>query len=257
MEASTVRGAVEEALAVALAAGEVRHAFQPIWRLDPPMLHGFEALARFPGGVLPDAVWALARERGEAARLDVISVRCALAEAYPLVGRLFVNVDASWFGMAESERVQGEMIGLLTDEALVYEVTEQESAGHMGFLRWRALLERRGVLLALDDAGSGASDPTRLAILRPRYVKLDRSLVTDWLQGTETDQLPMWVHMAESVGAVTVAEGIEDPFAAERLRAVGARYVQGFAYGRPGVAADWTREAVLGVLPALAPTGTG
>jgi EAL domain-containing protein (putative c-di-GMP-specific phosphodiesterase class I) len=63
--------------------------------------------------------------------------------------------------------------------------------------------------------------------------------------------------MAESVGAVTVAEGVEDPFAAERLRAVGVRYVQGFAYGRPGVAADWTREAVLGVLPALAPTDTG
>ena len=97
-----MRGEVEEALAVALAAGEVRHAFQPIWRLDPPMLHGFEALARFPGGVCPDEVWALARERGEVARLDVISVRCALAEAYPLVGRLFVNVDASWFGMAES-----------------------------------------------------------------------------------------------------------------------------------------------------------
>jgi len=240
---------IHDALERALATETIAHVFQPIWRLSPPLLHGFEALSRFPNGARPDLVWALARKGGKARDLDRISVRCAIEEAFPLTGHLFVNVDGSWFG----QDTRAVLNGLLADELLVYEVTEHSADAEGGMLPTGADWFREwGSFLALDDAGSGASSIDRLVSLQPRYVKLDKSLIDEWILNPRAVAIHQWVRMAKAVGANLLAEGVEDPSVVPALFALGVRYVQGFAFGRPLDAATWDREAVLTHLATVA-----
>jgi len=218
---------------------QIAHAFQPIWRIEPPLLHGFEALARFANGASPLQVWALARERQCVRHLDEISIRCAIKEAFPLTGKLFVNVDGSWIGSGVTQ-----LATLLTDDTLVYEVTEQASGGLTPLAKMREALDQRGVFLAVDDAGSEASTPDRLLVLRPRYVKLDKSVIDEWVRDPGAERFWLWIEMAHSVGAYPLAEGVENPEVVLRLRDAGVMYVQGFAFGRPLEASAWTPDAL-------------
>lgn len=239
---------VTEALERALSTRQVAHAFQPIWRIAPPLLHGFEALARFPNGARPDLVWDEARRQGVTMELDQISVHCAVAEASVLSGHLFVNVDGSWF----DQDARQALSGLLTDELLVYEVTEQPADETASLPTGRDWFQRWGSFLALDDAGSGASTVGRFLTLQPRYVKLDKSLVDAWILDPAHKEFVAWMEAASSVGASVLAEGIEDPTVVARLHKVGVSYIQGFAFGKPMEASNWTPHTVASLAVAVA-----
>src|ERR1700689_1592633 len=90
-----------------------------------------------------------------------------------------------------------------------------------------------GARIALDDVGA---DPRSLALmpfLAPELIKLDLRLV----QGNPSRQIAEIVHAvgaeAERTGALVLAEGIETEAHRRRALALGARYGQGWLFGRP------------------------
>jgi len=94
-------------------------------------------------------------------------------------------------------------------------------------------LRRRGVGIALDDVGA---DPRSLALmpfLAPDVIKLDLRLV----QENPSLQIAEIVHAvsaeAERTGALVLAEGIETEEHRQTALALGARYGQGWMFGRP------------------------
>jgi EAL domain-containing protein (putative c-di-GMP-specific phosphodiesterase class I) len=95
---------------------------------------------------------------------------------------------------------------------------------------------RSGAGLAVDDFGAGHANITRVLDLAPGVVKLDRALI----QGLDQNHrkqiiVTHLVAMCHSLGASVVVEGIET---LEELKAVadtGARYAQGFVFGRPSM----------------------
>jgi len=96
--------------------------------------------------------------------------------------------------------------------------------------RLRAL----GVLLAVDDAGSGYASLQHVLNLRPDIIKLDRALVT----GIDADPARRalagsLMTFAHEIGARVVAEGIENAREHTVLRRLGIRYGQGYHLGRP------------------------
>lgn len=96
---------------------------------------------------------------------------------------------------------------------------------------WRA-----GAGLAVDDFGAGHANLTRVLDLAPNVVKLDRGLI----QGLDQNHrkhiiVTHLVAMCHSLGAAVVVEGIETMDELKAVIDTGARYAQGFVFGRPSM----------------------
>jgi EAL domain-containing protein (putative c-di-GMP-specific phosphodiesterase class I) len=90
---------------------------------------------------------------------------------------------------------------------------------------------------AVDDAGAGYASLRHIIELRPRYVKLDRGLVT----GINADPIRQalvagMLHFATSIGVEIIAEGVETEAERLTLRQLGVALGQGFLFGRPASA---------------------
>jgi EAL domain-containing protein (putative c-di-GMP-specific phosphodiesterase class I) len=97
---------------------------------------------------------------------------------------------------------------------------------------------RQGFQIALDDFGSGYSGLTRLAELRPDIIKLDRALIVDCDRNQK--QLAIAASMLRlgmEIGVRVVVEGVERIGEVNALREAGARYMQGFYFAKPRLAA--------------------
>jgi EAL domain-containing protein (putative c-di-GMP-specific phosphodiesterase class I) len=197
---------------------------------------GFEALSRFANGCPPDVVWDYAETTGVAMLLDQVAIRKAVAAAQSLPGKLFLNIRALHLSAAATLPIFG------SPDHIVWEVTESHVADHEGKTgsQW---LRQQGYALALDDAGAGWSTPHRLKWLRPQIVKLDYGIVHQWARGT-TQPLKEWVTAAHAIGALILAEGVEDSNWAEDLAQDGVGAVQGYAFGKPAGSAHWTAPSI-------------
>jgi EAL domain-containing protein (putative c-di-GMP-specific phosphodiesterase class I) len=124
----------------------------------------------------------------------------------------------------------------------VLELTEsmllQHTAPMMSLMhRLRAL----GVRLAIDDFGTGYSSLSYLQRLPIDILQIDRAFVERL--GTDANAAALVraiVSLGESMSLKTIAEGIENAQQAERLRALGCDFGQGFFYGMPMSADELT-----------------
>ena len=96
-----------------------------------------------------------------------------------------------------------------------------------------------GVTLALDDFGTGYSAITALHRLPIHTVKIDRSFVADVVTEPATAALVQGLlQLGRGMGLQVIAEGIEDLDQAAWLLGHGCAMAQGYAFGRPGAAAE-------------------
>jgi EAL domain-containing protein (putative c-di-GMP-specific phosphodiesterase class I) len=126
---------------------------------------------------------------------------------------------------------------------LVIEVTESGVIqGSDGALVAMRRLRELGVGLTIDDFGTGYSSLSRLAEFPIESLKIPKPFV-DKLLGENADEafVDAILRLAESLGLDAVAEGIEHPAQAERLRQMGCRLGQGYLFGRPMPAEDVER----------------
>jgi EAL domain-containing protein (putative c-di-GMP-specific phosphodiesterase class I) len=88
--------------------------------------------------------------------------------------------------------------------------------------------------LALDDFRTGCSGLERVTLVPVDALKIDISFVSGMLTDPAKESVVRAiVTLAADLGAVTVAEGVEDAPTLERLREPGVDYAQGFLLGRP------------------------
>jgi EAL domain-containing protein (putative c-di-GMP-specific phosphodiesterase class I) len=118
-----------------------------------------------------------------------------------------------------------------------------------------AALKSRRIRISVDDFGTGYSS---LGYLR-RFPIDSLKIAAEFLPGKNSlDEPKSWlaantiVVLGEALGFEVIAEGIELPEQAQRLRSLGCAEGQGFLYGRPGDAPtieaylrDATRPAVV------------
>ena len=95
-------------------------------------------------------------------------------------------------------------------------------------------LSELGVSVAIDDFGTGYSSLAYLTDLPIGELKIDKSFVRAMSSDTRNAiVVRSTIELAHNLGLRTVAEGIEDAFTFERLRALGCELAQGFHMSKP------------------------
>jgi diguanylate cyclase (GGDEF)-like protein len=95
-------------------------------------------------------------------------------------------------------------------------------------------LAELGVSVAIDDFGTGYSSLAYLTDLPIGELKIDKSFVRAMRSDSRNAiVVRSTIELAHNLGLRTVAEGIEDAFTFERLRALGCELAQGFHMSKP------------------------
>ena len=209
--------------------------FQPIVDISTGKSVGFEALTRFTDGVRPDVRFLAAEKVGMMVRLETACLREQLAQARLLPKGAFVSLNVS-------PTLAIALIPLLdvlsdVDRPVVLEITEHLEIDD--YPRLVSCLDqvRDRCQLAVDDAGAGYAGLRHILELRPKYVKLDISLIRH-LDSDPARQAMVagMAHFAQGVGCDLIAEGIETANEMSVARLLGVRYGQGYFLGKPGSA---------------------
>ena len=88
--------------------------------------------------------------------------------------------------------------------------------------------------MALDDFGTGYSSATYLTNFPFDKIKIDRTFTQGILSRRESVAIVSSVlALAQGLGTITTAEGIESEEQFEYMRRAGADLAQGYLFGRP------------------------
>jgi diguanylate cyclase (GGDEF)-like protein len=233
-------------LRAALSDGSLRVEYQPKLRLGNGEVTGFEALVRWThpelGPISPAEFVPLAEATGLISALTSTVLRSALItcrswhDSGKPVG-VAVNVSAR---SLDDNVLVGQVAAMLTASGvesrwLTLEITESSvMEDHSRSLEVLRELRMLGVRLSIDDFGTGYSSLHQLRGLPVHEVKIDRSFV-DTVDTDTADRAVVRavVELCESLGLVTVAEGVEKASQAYALETLGVDQVQGYFHGRP------------------------
>ena len=97
-----------------------------------------------------------------------------------------------------------------------------------------AQLSEFGVLICIDDFGTGHSSLSYLTTLPAHQLKIDRSFIGVMETEASAETIVRAIlDLAQALGLSVGAEGVETATAAERLRRMGCPIGQGYLYRRP------------------------
>ncbi|MCH9816770.1 MAG: EAL domain-containing protein, partial [Actinomycetia bacterium] len=184
-----------------------------------------------PGDFLPQA-----EESGLIGQIDrwVIDRAGALARAGT---RVSVNISAA---SVTDPAILDQVKALLQDPGLapsdmVFEITETGTIENLDKARQFALaVADLGSSVALDDFGTGHAGFAYLKNFPAKWLKIDIEYVKNALTDARDQQvISATVALADTFGAWTVAEGIEDKETLELVKKLGVTHAQGYYLGRP------------------------
>ncbi len=219
--------------------GSIRVAFQPIVDLTSTEVIGYEALARFPGdaSITTRRWFAEAAEVGLLREIELVAIRAALAQLEKLPPDAFISVNLSPHTAACDEL--RESLDGVDGSRVVLEITENAAEGYDEVSEAIGSLRAGGVRIALDDTGSGTVSFSSLFEVHADIIKID----IDVTRGIDSDPMKEAMasalkSLADRLGAMSLAEGIETEEELARLREVGVQAGQGYLFGRPEQVSD-------------------
>jgi EAL domain-containing protein (putative c-di-GMP-specific phosphodiesterase class I) len=220
---------------------KIQSYYQPIVDMKTRQVVGYEALTRGVSGSSFDDVallFSVARESGRVKELDKLCVEYALKSGQALEKdqKLFLNLNHETL---IDPKIMKELFvdkGVIGFKNIVIEVTEQSILRSFDKVR-EALIElkEQGVSVAIDDVGGGAVSLRDVAILKPDYMKFDRSLIRQIDSNITKQQIVLSLKLfANGIQAKTTAEGIETKDEYEAVLLCGIDLAQGYYFARPG-----------------------
>src|SRR5579862_4057511 len=229
---------------------EVVPSFQPIVALRTGRLWGFEVLARWHhpqlGIVTPEKFIPLAETTGLIAPLFETILDQAMVSVESLAGpksgfpdHLTLSVNVSPIQLRDPSF--SRQIRSLTEKAgfrpqqLMIELTESTLVANLELaLSIAEDLKAQGIRLGLDDFGTGYSSLRHLHSLPLDEIKIDQSFIQSMNYRRESRKIAAAIiGLGQSLGLITVAEGVEDKAHADMLFYLGCELGQGWFYGSP------------------------
>ncbi|MCK1735249.1 EAL domain-containing protein [Bradyrhizobium sp. 138] len=230
----------------ALAAGEFKPYYQPIFDLRTGKITGCEILARWvrrDGSVVPPMNFIpLAESSGRIQAMTWQILRSALSDLRPVLRadktfKMSLNVVPKHLlsaGFVETLR-RTVLTARVSARQIVVEVTERDELDDLA--RAAAIvaeLRDHGFRVAIDDVGVGHSGLSRLKGLGANTIKIDKFFVdTITLDASTTTIVEMLVALAKDFRMTVVAEGIETEEQRRALIASGVEEGQGYLVAAP------------------------
>ena len=227
--------------------GELEVHFQPVVDLATDAIAGTEALVRWrhpDRGLLSPGLFIPLVEQTSLIlplTLEVLDQAIAQTTAWRAqTGRnltVGVNISPRCLLTPGLPAAVLELLALhgLPAAALTLEVTESLAVDDFDAVE-PVLDELRhaGVLLSLDDFGTGFSTLSALRRMTVHEVKVDRSFVSSAPTcAADRSIIEATLVLARGLGVPVVAEGIETPEQLELVRQLGCHRAQGYLLGRP------------------------
>ena len=235
---------LREANAVTTAArlGAFHFDFQPVVALPSEVPLAMEALMRWNSGAeleRPDAFIPVAESIGELTsmlRTLVPPALTSLARWRRMQSHLSLTINMHADALLDAD-LETWLLGCLEHaqvpaDSLILEISERALVPEQA-RRQLDSLRARGVDIWIDDFGTGWSNLSTLERLPVTGVKLAREIVVEPDGTLKSDMVAAAVGLAGAVGFSVVAEGVEQPGAAEELARLGVNAAQGFGIARP------------------------
>jgi diguanylate cyclase (GGDEF)-like protein len=235
--------------------------FQPQFDLPDRRLLGAEALLRWKStehGYIPPSVFVpVAEEINLIGRIGAWVLAKAIEQiirwnkAYGLEMKMGVNISPKQLSEKSFFATMKSLIGEsgVNPAWLDAEITENLMIEEkMKVKPIFTLFEELGISVSIDDFGSGYSSLGYLNKFHFDRIKIDKSLIDNLLVpgGSGVEIVRAIVNMAEAVGKLTIAEGVERPEQLKILEELGCRQVQGYLFGKPVSADEFCEKYIKG-----------
>ncbi|OLQ74174.1 hypothetical protein BIT28_20095 [Photobacterium proteolyticum] len=120
----------------------------------------------------------------------------------------------------------------LSNDRIYFEILEHTCANDRLLVSSLQDMQDYGFRIAIDDYGVDASSESRVRKVNPDIIKVDRSLLTDYMDG-KPEELQAVISLAHELNAKVLTEGIESQNDFNTVRELGVDYMQGYYIGRP------------------------
>lgn len=239
---------IESVMQQALVQGEFKIYLQPKWSISENRLIGAEALARWKrkdgSMIFPSEFIPVFEKNGFIEKLDLymfekLCMQMREFEREGIYNKIRVSINQSRIlilnpdyaknieKMIQRYDVPVEDIEIEITETVFLDEKEQ-------VIEIINRLKEIGVMLAMDDFGSGYSSLNILKDVPFDVLKIDREFFSETNTSfTSVLILEKIIEMAKGMGIKVVCEGVETAEQVDILRDIGCDLVQGYYYGRP------------------------
>ncbi|WP_406869586.1 putative bifunctional diguanylate cyclase/phosphodiesterase [Paraburkholderia fungorum] len=235
-----------------LVAQELRHAnleselfleFQPIYDAHSQRTIGMEALGRWHnerlGAVKPEEFIRIAERTDLILRVTEVLLRKALDEVSRWPSDLYLSFNLSAIDISTSPRARRLVDIVLASGVPAHHVNFEitETAVTRDFEQAHSsltMIKQAGCRVSLDDFGTGYSSLSYVHRLPFDTIKIDRSFMTDVDSNSASKKIVKSVlDLCRNLGLECIVEGLETSSQADVVKALGARAMQGYLFGRP------------------------
>jgi diguanylate cyclase (GGDEF)-like protein len=247
-EAAQARRLIEADLRTAVSCNQLELYYQPLVKIEDDSIIGYEALLRWnhpeQGQIQPAVFIPIAEETGLIVEIGEWVIRNALQEVALWPEHLSVAVNLSPTQMRSPNLIPTVMDALAVNGVapgrLEMEITEsvlmQDTEANLAILHQ---LKAAGIRIALDDFGTGYSSLNYLRSFPFNKIKIDRCFVDGIAERNDSRAIiHAVIGLANSLGMVTTAEGVERKDQLFELKIEGCHQAQGFLYSRPVPASE-------------------
>ncbi len=238
---------LDNALRRALERGQLSLHYQPQIALATGRVVGAEALLRWQhpelGAVSPAEFIPIAESSGLILPIGEWVIRTAVAQLsqWQRAGlapiTMAVNLSAVQFRHADLPQLVSNILQEhhVPTNGLELELTEGVAMTNpLAAVAVMNDLHQRGVRMSIDDFGTGYSSLSYLKKFQVYKLKIDQSFVRDITDDPDDKAIvAAIISMAESLGMLTIAEGVETEGQLKFLRDRGCTEVQGYYFSRP------------------------
>jgi diguanylate cyclase (GGDEF)-like protein/PAS domain S-box-containing protein len=252
-ESTNKRLEIDNALRGAINRQELSLHYQPQFNITSGKLIGCEALLRWThpnlGQISPAEFIPIAEDSGLILAIDRwvlhnAAKQMAIWETQGILKfTVSVNLSAAQFhhqdlvsivqGTLAEHHISAQHLELELTEGLMMEQVEDA-------ISVIELLHEEGVQLSIDDFGTGYSSLSYLKRFKINKLKIDQSFVRDIASDPDDAAIVSTiVALANSLGLITIAEGVETQAQQTFLNEIGCNEMQGYLYSRPLPAAEF------------------
>lgn len=219
--------------------------FQPINYVSDGEIYGYEALCRWDsptlGSISPEVFIQIAEDLNLVQIIDFWTLKAVESSYEELMKRggqmISINISAQTLGNNHEFLEAVDMMLPKIIEAhcsIIFELTETSVIENQLDLGLGMLaLRKRGAHIAIDDFGTGKTSLSVISNLPTDFVKLDGSLLQAERPDLSHGLLELGVKFADLVGAEVIVEKVETKADLELARQVGAKFAQGWLFGKP------------------------